>query len=164
MLFRSTVKLTNFSKSDSTVWFVNNKVKITNTDQLVFKSNDTFYVSKIDSNGCTKTSEIIKIIKFPIPTTPSISRDTSNNLISNASIGNIWYKDGTALTDTTQKIKPTTPGSYTVKTTQNGCASALSSAYYYLITDIVNLSSDEYIKLAPNPFSGTLNFDFKIKG
>ena len=76
----------------------------------------------------------------------------------------LFRSDGTALTDTTQKIKPTAPGSYTVKTTQNGCTSALSSAYYYLVTDIINLSSDEYIKLAPNPFINQLNFDFVIKG
>ncbi|MGI9138884.1 MAG: T9SS type A sorting domain-containing protein, partial [Sediminibacterium sp.] len=75
-----------------------------------------------------------------------------------------WYKDGVALTDTTQKYKPTTVGSYTAKTTTNGCTSVLSAAYYYLITDIINLSKDEYIKLAPNPFINQLNFDFVVKG
>lgn len=78
--------------------------------------------------------DAIKLLKFSIPPTPSISRDTANNLVSNASIGNLWYKNGTAISDTTQKIKPsgTEPnGSYTVKTTQNGCVSALSSPYYF---------------------------------
>jgi hypothetical protein len=32
-----------------------------------------------------------------------------------------------------------------------------------LITDIINLSSKEYIKLAPNPFTNKLNFDFVVK-
>ena len=161
------VKLTNYSKSDSTIWYVNNKVKATNTDQLVFKTNDTFYVTRIDTNGCTKTSDAIKLLKFSTPTTPSISRDTSNNLSSSASIGNIWYKDGAATKDTTQKIKPTGTepnGSYTVKTTQNGCVSAASSPYYFLVTDVINLSANEYIKLAPNPFINQLNFDFVVKG
>jgi hypothetical protein len=40
----------------------------------------------------------------------------------------------------------------------------MSAAYYYLVTDIINLSKDEYIKLAPNPFINQLNFDFVVKG
>ena len=163
----TTVKLTNYSKSDSTIWYVNNKVKATNTDQLVFKTNDTFYVTRIDTNGCTKTTEAIKLLKFSTPSTPTISRDTANNLVSSVSIGNVWYKNGTAINDTTQKIKPsgTEPnGSYTVKTTQNGCASAVSSPYYFLVTDVINLSANEYIKLAPNPFINQLYFDFVVKG
>ena len=161
------VKLTNYSKSDSTIWYVNNKVKATNTDQLVFKTNDTFYVTRIDTNGCTKTSDAIKLLKFSTPPTPLISRDTANNLVSNATVGNIWYKNGTILSDTTQKIKPSgnePNGSYTVKTTQNGCVSALSSPYYFLVTDVINLSANEFIKLAPNPFINQLNFDFVVKG
>ena len=160
----TTVKLTNYSKSDSTIWYVNNKVKSTNIDQLVFKTNDTFYVTRIDTNGCTKTSDAIILLKFSTPSTPTISRDTSNNLVSNATTGNLWYKDGAAITDTTQKIKPSAVGSYTVKTTQNGCASAVSSPYYFLVTDVVNLSANEFIKLAPNPFINQLNFDFVVKG
>jgi hypothetical protein len=161
------VKLTNYSKSDSTIWYVNNKVKATNTDQLVFKTNDTFYVTRIDTNGCAKTSDAIILLKFSTPTTPSISRDTANNLVSNATVGNVWYKNGAAISDTTQKIKPsgTEPnGSYTVKTTQNGCVSALSSPYYFLVTDVINLSANEFIKLVPNPFINQLNFDFVVKG
>jgi hypothetical protein len=29
---------------------------------------------------------------------------------------------------------------------------------------VINLSADEFIKLAPNPFQGQLNFDFNVKG
>ena len=68
------------------------------------------------------------------------------------------------MTDTAQKIKPTTPGSFTLKVTQNGCISAASNAYYYIVTDVINLSSDEFIKLTPNPFMNQLNFDFVVKG
>jgi hypothetical protein len=83
--------------------------------------------------------------------------------VSSAVVRNTWFKDGTAITDTTQKIKPSGAGSFTVKTSENGCASVASSAYYYLVTDIVNLSADEFIKLAPNPFQGQLNLDFNVK-
>jgi len=100
----------------------------------------------------------------PKSNTPFIAKDTSNSLVSSSQIKNIWYKDGVALTDTTQKIKPTVPGSYTIKTSQNGCVSSLSTPYYYLVTDIINLSANEFIKLAPNPFINQLNFDFIVKG
>ncbi len=158
------VKLTNFSKTDSTIWYVKSSVKISNVDQYVFKTEDSFYVKKIDSNGCVKFSDTIQINKYNLPSTPTISRDTANYLVSSSTTQNSWYKDGVILSDSTQKIKPTTPGNYTVKTTENGCLSAASNAYYFLITDIVRLSNQEYIKLAPNPFQNKLNFDFFLKG
>jgi hypothetical protein len=51
-----------------------------------------------------------------------------------------------------------------VKTTQNGCISAMSSPYYYLVTDIVRLDNGEFIKLTPNPFINFVNIDFVVKG
>jgi hypothetical protein len=93
---------------------------------------------------------------------PVITRDTSNALVSSSSIGNIWYKDGVAITDSTQKFKPTSPGAYSVKKSLDGCFSNMSNAYYYLVTDIINLNKDEFIKLAPNPFVNQINFDFTI--
>jgi hypothetical protein len=109
------------------------------------------------------SSDTIQIKKYGIPSAPTLSRDTANFLLSGAP-GTTWYKDGSAITDTAQKYKPTTAGSYTAKTTTNGCTSVMSSAYYYLVTDIINLSKDEFIKLAPNPFINQLNFDFIVKG
>ena len=134
------VKLTNFAKTDSTIWYVNGAIKTTNIDQLSFKNADTFYVKKIDANSCIKSSDPIVIKKFNLPSTPTISRDTANNLVSSAALRNTWYKDGTAISDTTQKIKPSGAGSFTVKTSENGCTSVASNAYYYLVTDVINLS------------------------
>jgi hypothetical protein len=94
---------------------------------------------------------------------PVITRDTSNTLVSSSSYGNVWYKDGVAITDTTQRYKPTTAGSYSIKKTLDGCVSNMSNSFYFLVTDIINISSDEFIKLAPNPFINQINFDFTIK-
>jgi hypothetical protein len=160
----ATVKLTNYSKMDSTIWYINGVAKKTNIEQSIFKTADTFYIQKIDSNGCVKFSDTIQINKYNLPSTPTISRDTANYLVSSSTIKNSWYKEGVLLSDSTEKIKPTTPGNYTVKTTENGCLSTASNPYYYLITDIVRLSNQEYIKLAPNPFQNKLNFDFLLKG
>jgi hypothetical protein len=143
------------SIADSTASYTANAIGL---DTVTFKLKNDFFESA--------EYKIIYTVN-PKPTTPAITRDTANYLISNASIGNVWYKDGAATNDTTQKIKLSDPakvGSYTVKTTQNGCVSALSSPYYFLVTDIINLSKDEFIKLAPNPFINQLNFDFIVKG
>ena len=124
-----------------------------------------YYVSqKSTATLCESVRAKITVTVKPTPQVPVITRDSIGNLISTNTYGNIWYKDGVALNDTTQKFKPSTPGSYTAKTTQNGCASALSNPYYYLVTDVINLNADEFIKLAPNPFVNKLNFDFVVKG
>jgi hypothetical protein len=159
--------VTNINKGDTLKWYFGSKSDLTNVSNKTFLDTTKLFVTRTDTLGCVVSSDTVQITKVSIPATPLISRDTSNSLSSSASIGNVWFKDGTAITDTTQKIKlsdPSKVGSYTVKTTQNGCVSALSSPYYFLVTDVINLSADEFIKLAPNPFVNQLNFDFVVKG
>ena len=103
-----------------------------------------------------KTRLIIAVILLSFNLN-SNSQSTRRDL-SEADLDWNWPKDSA------QRIKPLTPGAYNVKTTQNGCISAISSTYYFLVTDILKLSSTEFIKLAPNPFQTKLNFDFLIKG
>ena len=150
-------------------WFKNDsvlKAKDTSLIKLTQKDTGVYKIAYTDGLGHYDSSRQIVITKSPYqkPPTPTIVRDSAGNLTSNYATGNQWYKDGVALTDTAQKIKPTTPGSFTVKVTQNGCISTASNAYYYIVTDVINLSSDEFIKLAPNPFINQLNFDFVVKG
>jgi hypothetical protein len=156
--------ISNVNKGDTLKWFYGTKSDITNVTSKTFNDVTSLFVTRTDSIGCVSSSDTIQIKKFSLPSTPTISRDTANNLVSSAAVRNTWYKDGAAISDTTQKIKPSGAGSFTVKTSENGCASVASNAYYYLVTDIINLSADEFIKLAPNPFQGQLNFDFSVKG
>jgi hypothetical protein len=156
--------VTNTNKGDSLKWYFGTKSDLTNVSNKTFTDSTKLFVTRTDSIGCVISSDTVQIKKIATPTAPTLSRDTSNNLISNALIGNTWYKDGTLISDSTQKFKPTSPGSYTVKTTQNGCVSAMSSPYYYLVTDIVRLNNGEFIKLTPNPFKNYINFDFVVKG
>ena len=124
-----------------------------------------YFVSQIKSStGCESAKAKLTVNIFEIPTMPTLSRDTANFLISSSTMGNIWYKDNVILKDSLQKIKPTIPGAYSVKAMQNGCISPMSAIYYFLVTDVINLSATEFIKLAPNPFQSKLNFDFIIKG
>ena len=161
------VKITNKDSYAKYTWYLNNDSVSKSTDSIFIKKQGYLKLKITDSLGCSKFSDSVLFKSYSLPTTPTISRDTSNSLSSSASIGNVWYKDGAATKDTTQKIKlsdQSNVGSYTVKTTQNGCVSALSSPYYFLVTDVINLSANEFIKLAPNPFINQLNFDFVVKG
>jgi hypothetical protein len=159
--------VTNINKGDTLKWYFGSKSDLTNVSNRTFLDTTKLFVTRTDTLGCVVSSDTIQITKTSIPPTPTISRDSTNSLVSSASIGNVWFKEGAATNDTTQKINlsdPSKVGSYTVKTTQNGCVSALSSPYYFLVTDVINLSANEFIKLAPNPFINQLNFDFVVKG
>ena len=133
------------------------------TRSIIVKQAGTYNVKTTYDNRVKGNSNNVVITINPIPSAPILSRDTANRLVANSN-GISWYKEGALIADTTQQFKPTTGGTFTAKTNQNGCISALSNPYYYLVTDIINLSADEFIKLAPNPFINKLNFDFSIKG
>jgi len=156
--------VTNINKGDSLKWYYGSKADLTNVSNKIFTDSTKLFVTRTDSLGCVISSDTVSLVKYAIPSAPTLSRDTASYLVPNVTKGITWYKDGTVLSDTTLKIKPTTTGSYTGKTTQNGCISSASSSYYYIVTDLINLSSDEFIKLAPNPFTNQLNFDFVVKG
>ena len=163
-----TIRL-NTSTGATLLWYGTNATGGTGSSTAIKPSTATvgsanYYLSQIiTATGCEGPRSKVVVTTKPIPSAPSLSRDTANFLLSGAP-GTTWYKDGSAITDTAQKYKPTAAGSYTAKTTTNGCTSVMSSAYYYLVTDIINLSNDEFIKLAPNPFVNQLNFDFIVKG
>jgi hypothetical protein len=127
-------------------------------------SND-FFVSQIKSStGCESKRSKLTFTVNAVPAVPSLIRDTANFLVSSSLNGNIWFKDGAVLIDTSARFKPIVSGSYTLKTTQNGCTSAMSTPYYFIVTNVINLSSSEFIKLAPNPVKNQLNIDFVVKG
>jgi hypothetical protein len=155
------LSVTNISKGDTLKWYFGTKSDLSNISSKTFSDSTKLFVTKTDSLGCTVSSDTIQIKKINIPSSPNLTRDTANNLISSIN-GITWYKDGVKISDTTQKIKPTTNGIYTATTTQNGCTSALSQGYYYLTNAVANLSNGEYFKVSPNPTSGELNINYKI--
>ena len=124
-----------------------------------------YYVTQIsNTTGCESERSKLMVTINPIPTIPSISRDVNNNLVSSAPYGNQWYLDGDLQSDTTVKLKPSIAGNYSIKTTQSGCTSALSTSYFYISTSLSQLENNEFIKMAPNPFVNQVNLDFKING
>ena len=154
---------------NSLIWYGTNATGGTGSN-LGIKPSTTavgtfsYYVSQITTaTGCESPRAKIGVTINAIPNAPVLSRDTDNFLIS-GSYGTSWYKDGVLLPDTSSKYKPASQGAYTAKTTLNGCTSAMGVSYYFLVTDVINLGSNEFIKLSPNPFINQLNFDFAIKG
>ena len=163
-----TIRL-NASSGATLLWYGTNATGGTSSTIAIKPTTATvgaanYYLSQIiTATGCEGLRSKVVVTTKPIPSAPTLSRDTANFLLSGVP-GTTWYKDGSAITDTAQKYKPTAAGSYTAKTTTNGCTSVMSTAYYFLITDILKLSSTEFIKLVPNPFHDKINFDFAIKG
>ena len=114
--------------------------------------------------GCVTNSDTYNISELKLPTTPLITRTTDNLLASSYPTGNKWYRDGVALADTAQLFKPITTGNYTVKTTQNTCQSTMSLGYYYVVTDIINIGGNQFIRINPNPFVNKLYLSFLVNG
>jgi bacillolysin len=108
-------------------------------------------------------SSAISVIFNTAPAKPTLSRDVSGFLVSSSSTNNLWFKETTALTDTVQKIKPTTSGYYSVKVSKNGCTSLSSDSYYYLTTIYNNLNGEDYFRVAPNPASDIINFNYHLR-
>jgi len=153
------LSITNINKGDTLKWYFGTKSDLSNIANKTFTDSSKVYVTRTDSLGCIISSDTIQIKKYSIPGSPTLLRDSVNNLV--ASINGItWYKDGVKIADTTQKIKPTSNGIYTATTTQNGCTSSISQGYYYLTNAVSNFSNDEYFKISPNPTSGELNIHY----
>lgn len=147
-------------------WFKNDiLIKVKDTSFLKLSQNDSgvYRIVYSDGLGHFDTSRNIIITKSPYqkPPSPSVFRDTSGFLTSNYITGNQWYKNGIAIPGATDfKFKPTENAQYTVTTVQNGCTSQKGTSYFYLVTDIVNLEDNQFIKVTPNPFSSNVYLHF----
>lgn len=142
------------SSATGNQWYKNG-AKISSAVAKTYQANETGSYSVIVTVDSVQSapSSAITVISNATPAKPTISRDASGFLVSSSTTNNLWFKETTALTDTVQKIKPTTSGYYSVKVSKNGCTSAASDSYYYLTSAVNNLSQEE-IKLYPNPTNG----------
>jgi hypothetical protein len=147
-------------------WFKNDTaINARDTSLLKVTQKDTgvYRIAYSDGLGHFDSSRQIVVTKsaYQKPTPPKIFRDTAGYLTSNYNMGNQWYRNGVAIVGANEfKYKPLDNASYSVTTTQNGCMSYTASSYYYLVTDIVTLSDNQFIKVTPNPFSSNLYLHF----
>ena len=155
------VKLSTSSVASTYTW-LNAGGSSINANAITIKKSGTYTLSVTNDYGCKSTSDAFTLVVNKIPSIPSITRDALGNLISSATT-NEWYKDGIKISETSSLIKPSLNGTYTVKANENNCISALSTAYFFVVTDIININNNEFIKLVPNPFVNSVNVDFVIK-
>ena len=123
-----------------------------------------YYVSQISTVGCESIRAKIAVNINPVPTSPTITRNNTNNLISSYTSGNTWYREQVKLADTSNMIKPIEQGNYTVKVLVNNCSSSFSIPYFFIntVTDITNLNQNEFIKIYPNPIVNDLKINFSL--
>ncbi|MBU3661108.1 MAG: PKD domain-containing protein [Flavobacteriales bacterium] len=99
-----------------------------NTQNITVTTPGTYSVT-VGAAGCSATSNTITITVNQNPTTPTITASQLSlcngqtaTLTSNSITGNTWSTG-----ETTQSITVSSPGTYTVYTTVNGCNSANAS-------------------------------------
>jgi hypothetical protein len=145
-------------------WYKNGTAITGATSQTYTATSSGNYKVVKTSGSNNATSNEITVTVNAIPSVPSINRDINNNLVSSFVGTNNWYKDATVIPNETNTIyKPTANGLYTVKAINNGCQSSLSTPYFYVVTDIILLSNDEFINIGPNPFKNNLSLTYYIK-
>jgi hypothetical protein len=150
--------------ANSIQWYKNGTA-ITNAISQTYTatSSGTFKVIKTSGTN-TATSNEIMVTVNAIPAVPTISRDNNNNLVSNFAGTNSWYKDATLIpNENNSSYKPTSNGLYTIKANLNGCESNSSVPYYFVVTDIIHISANEYINIGPNPFKSNLSINYYVK-
>lgn len=123
------------------------------------------YTVQTTANGITTSSPAGITVTAIIVPTPVISIDANNKLMSSVANGNQWYLNGNIIIGATaQTYQPTQSGNYTVSDTLNGCTSDLSTPYNFIITGIISLGNNQYVKLFPNPVKNELNLNWNING
>jgi len=157
------IKLSASVSANSYTWSNTTNV-LSKANSLNVKQAGTYTLSVSNSYGCISPAAKFDVVVTKIPTTPSLSRDANGNLVSSSIYKTIWYKDAQLIPDTTKTIKPILSGNYSTKANNNGCLSILSNNYYFLVTDILNISATEFIKFAPNPMSSYITLNYNIQG
>ncbi|HYC84960.1 MAG TPA: T9SS type A sorting domain-containing protein, partial [Chryseosolibacter sp.] len=114
----------------------------------------TYYVES-ELDGClTPERESVEAI-VTILAKPVITANNTNPeqpvLTSSASSGNQWFHDGTQIAGATgQTLAVSEEGMYTVQVTADGCTSALSDPYEYVLTGLEGFPTGG-IAIYPNP-------------
>ena len=129
-----------------------------NKNLVVKITGDYIVTNKV--NGITIKSNPTSVLVNPIPEKPIITSNFLRVMVSSAASGNQWYIDTiTAIFgETNTSFKPTTPGWYAVKVTDNGCIGLFSDKFNY--QDRATIIMDSVISIYPNPAHNTFVITF----
>jgi|GEM_PF-2310860 len=126
------------------------------TPQLV--KSRWYYLSASNSLGCegVRDSVMAKVIYLDSAHITVLDLFT---LQSSYSTGNQWYLNGQPISGaTSQNLKPTQSGSYTVQASAQGCTTT-SIPTPFVVTGLENSPPDNGIKAYPNPVKGILTIE-----
>ncbi|MDZ4840426.1 MAG: T9SS type A sorting domain-containing protein [Bacteroidota bacterium] len=135
------------------------------TNQSINVNFDGKYkVTITNASGCTYTDSVQVIVKAQ-PSMPNISIE-GQMLMSSATIGNQWYKDGIMISGANmQSYKVKESGEYSVRSTLGTCQSPMSSTVKYSsVTSIATQLQEQGISVYPNPNAGLFNINYNGKG
>jgi hypothetical protein len=161
--------LTATSNSDLPVSYstASNKISITNGQVTLLKAGRvSITASQVGNENYNAASSVTQsfCIKPAKPTVTISNLNTPTPLLtSNASAGNQWYVDGTAIAganDTTYIA--TKAGKYKVQVTMDDCMGEFSDEQPLVITG--QETGDNAIDLYPNPVSDMLTISFGNMG
>jgi hypothetical protein len=151
------VALTSTSTTGNQWYRDGNQIAGATNASYAANSTGNYTVRKIENNCSSPASNAIAVTSNPTPPQPTITQN-GNTLESSAPSGNQWYKNGLLLQGATANTyTPNSAGAYTVKVTQNGCSSAMSTVHAYVVTGINSPELDNAIRTGPNPVRSSLN-------
>ncbi|HEX6223915.1 MAG TPA: choice-of-anchor tandem repeat GloVer-containing protein, partial [Chryseolinea sp.] len=129
----------------------------------------TVYKIDISNGGFTKIidlslktggSPVGSLMGVCVPADKPIVTVSGTTLISNASLGNQWFRDGTIIAGANgATYEPSSAGVYSVAAGFSGCVSPLSDGVMVNVTGIESESSQGLVKFFPNPTENLLFID-----
>lgn len=116
----------------------------------------TYTVIANRGSSCELTmSGSANIIVNTLPATPVITTNNKDSLFSSAVSGNQWYLNGVVLPGaTSQKIKATESGNYTVVVTEGDCSSVVSNTINLVLVGLKTQIQTVAMSIYPNPSNG----------
>jgi len=119
-----------------------------------------YSVVSTTQDGCIKSATApIDVKTNKLPQTPTITQDQTDKsyLVSTDAVAYLWYLNGVALTnDTNKRIKTKVPGKYSVEISDiNGCK-AKSTEFEVLTGVNDNYNNNSNVTIIPNPVSDFL--------
>ena len=145
---------------------LNDKVTISGSTATLAKAGSATIRAKQVGNNNYEAAPSIDRTFCINPPKPSIALSNANSenatLTSNATTGNQWFLNGSAISGATGvTYKPTSAGSYTVMSTVEGCSSLPSDSQALIVTGDISTAKIDFA-LFPNPVGdGELNVVLK---
>ena len=161
--------VTNINKGDTLKWYYGTKTDLTNVSTKTFTDSTKLFVIRTDSIGCTISSDTVQLIKYSIPSKPTIAWNGTQFTATTTSTGidYQWLLSNSAISGATSaNYKPTAIGSYKIQITDANACKNVSDSFMLVVTAVdpsIETSTDHIAKIVPNPASTNVLLHFSQK-